>query len=159
MIKIGVISDTHLDRVTDEFKDNIVKYFNDADMIIHSGDMTVRAVYEYLSNWNLKAVRGNMDDFDLRDILPEKRVVEISGIKIGIMHGRGSPNGLSSLVFKEFRGVDIIVFGHSHIPFHGKNGNVEMFNPGSYKGSYGQPGSLGMVEIGNDLKFRHIELK
>ena len=159
MLKIGVISDTHLGRVTDEFKNIIMKYFNDVDMIIHSGDMTGRAVYEYLSNWDLKAVRGNMDDFDLRDMLPEKRVEEIGGKKIGIIHGRGSPYGLNDLVFKEFQDVDIIIFGHSHVPFHKKNGNVEMFNPGAFKASYGQSGTVGMVEIDDVLTFRHIELK
>jgi putative phosphoesterase len=158
MLKIGVISDTHLDRVSDEFKNIIKKVFHDVDMIIHSGDMTSRAVYDYLSNWDLKAVRGNMDDFDLWDILPEKRVEEIGGKRMGIIHGRGSPYGLSNLVFKEFQHVDIIVFGHSHVPFHKRKGNVEMFNPGAFKGSPGQAGTVGLIEIGDAINFKHIEI-
>jgi uncharacterized protein len=158
MLKIGVISDTHLDRVPDEFKDIMKRVFHDVDMIIHSGDMTSRAVYDYLSNWGLKAVRGNMDDFDLRDILPEKRVEEIGGKRIGIIHGRGSPYGLSNFVFKEFQDVDIIIFGHSHVPFHMKTGNVEMFNPGSFKGFSGQAGTVGLIEIGEEVSFKHIEI-
>jgi hypothetical protein len=158
MLKIGVISDTHLDRVPDEFKNIIGRVFHDVDMIIHSGDMTNRAVYDYLSNWELKAVRGNMDDFDLRDILPEKRVEEIGGKRIGIIHGRGSPYGLSNFVFKEFQDVDIIIFGHSHVPFHMKKGNVEMFNPGAFKGSPGRSGTVGLIEIDRDIRFTHLEL-
>ena len=158
MLKIGVISDTHLDKVSDEFKNIIKMVFHDIDMIIHSGDMTSRAVYDYFSNWDLRAVRGNMDDFDLSDILPEKRVEEIGGKKIGIIHGRGSPYGLSDLVFKEFQYVDIIIFGHSHVPFHKRKGNVEMFNPGAFKGSPGQAGTIGLIEIGEEVRLTHIKV-
>lgn len=158
MLKIGVISDTHLDIVSDEFKNIIKMVFHDVDMVIHSGDMTSRAVHGYLSNWDLKAVRGNMDDFGLRDILPEKRVEEIGGKRIGIIHGRGSPYGLEHLVFKEFQDVDIIIFGHSHIPLHKKKGDVEMFNPGAFKGSSGQTGTVGLIEIGEKVRFTHIEV-
>jgi len=159
MLKIGVISDTHLDKVSDEFKNIIKMVFHDIDMIIHSGDMTSRAVYDYFSNWDLRAVRGNMDGFDLSDILPEKRIEVMGGKRIGIIHGRGSPYGLENLVFKEFQNVDIIVFGHSHIPFHKKRGNVEMFNPGAFKGSPGQVGTVGLIEIDDAVSFRHIEIK
>jgi putative phosphoesterase len=152
MLKIGVISDTHLDRVSDEFKNIIERVFHDVDMIIHSGDMTSRAVYDYLSDWDLKAVRGNMDGFDLWD-LPVKRVEEIGGKRIGIIHGRGLPYGLSNLVFKEFQHVDIIVFGHSHVPFHKRKGNVEMFNPGAFKGFPGQAGTVGLIEIDREIIF------
>ena len=158
MLKIGVISDTHLDKVSDEFKNIIKMVFHDIDMIIHSGDMTSRAVYDYFSNWDLRAVRGNMDDFDLSGILPEKRVEEIGGKKIGIIHGRGSPYGLSDLVFKEFQYVDIIIFGHSHVPFHKRKGNVEMFNPGAFKGSPGQAGTIGLIEIGEEVRLTHIKV-
>jgi len=158
MLKIGVISDTHLDKVSDEFKNIIKMVFHDIDMIIHSGDMTSRAVYDYFSNWDLRAVRGNMDDFDLSGILPEKRVEEIGGKKIGIIHGRGSPYVLSDLVFKEFQYVDIIIFGHSHVPFHKRKGNVEMFNPGAFKGSPGQAGTIGLIEIGEEVRLTHIKV-
>jgi len=159
MLKIGVISDTHLERVTHDFQHVIEKFFNGVDMIIHSGDMVSRNVYDYLSNWEIKAVCGNMDNFELHHILPDKRVEEIGGKKIGIIHGWGSPYGLSDLVYKEFQGVDIIVFGHSHTPFHKKKGNVELFNPGAFKALHGQPGTLGMIEIDDVLTFRHIEIK
>jgi len=42
------------------------------DIIIHAGDMVSRAIYDYLCNWDLRAVKGNMDDFDLDNILREK---------------------------------------------------------------------------------------
>ena len=159
MVKLGIISDTHLNRVTDEFSNTIKNIFREVDLIIHAGDMTSLFVYDYLSNWNISAVRGNMDDLDLQNILPEKRIEEIEGRRIGMIHGRGSPYGLGNLVFNEFQDVDIIIFGHSHIPFYEKKGKVEMFNPGSYKGLSGQSGTVGIIEIDDSLRFEHIQVR
>lgn len=159
MVKLGIISDTHLGIISDEFSNSIKSVFKDVDVIIHSGDMTSLSVYDYLSFWDIRAVRGNMDEPELKHILPEKRVEEIEGKRIGVIHGRGSPYGLSDLVFKEFQHVDIIIFGHSHIPFYEKKGDVEMFNPGAYKAGYGQPGTVGIIEIGNTVRFRHVKIR
>ena len=159
-MKIGVLSDTHLTSVTEDFKKMLKGQFSDVDVIIHGGDMTSIAVYDYLSNWNLKAVRGNMDDHDLGALLPVKRIETIMGKRIGIIHGRGSPHTIEDVVSGEFRDVDIIVFGHSHVPANMKRGGVAMFNPGSYRGSYSHKGTVGMIEIdkGGEITFRHIEV-
>lgn len=159
MVKVGILSDTHLDRVTDSFKSVIKTIFSDTDIIIHAGDITGMEVHEYLSNWELKAVRGNMDSYALRTILPEKRIEVIEGKKIGVMHGSGAPFGLETLIFNQFHGVDIIIFGHSHIPFYARKGNTVMFNPGSFGKPYSPPGTVGMMEItNNEVMFRHIEV-
>lgn len=160
MIKVGILSDTHLDRLTDSFTSVVEAVFSDADVIIHAGDMTVVEVYEYLSKWKLWAVRGNTDSQELRAILPEKRVEEIKGRKIGIIHGSGSPYGLEMSVYNQFHGVDIVIFGHSHVPLHAMRGKTVMFNPGSLRKPYNPPGTVGVIEIGDDdMAFRHIEVK
>ena len=159
-MKIGVLSDTHLTSVTEDFKKTLKKQFGDMDMIIHGGDMTSVAVHDYLSNWELRVVRGNMDDYELGAILPVKRVELIMGKKVGIIHGRGSPHNIEDVVFSEFKDVDIIIFGHSHVPANVRRGGVVMFNPGSYRGSYSHKGTVGMIEIdkGGEITFRHIEV-
>jgi len=154
VIRIGVLSDTHLSRPTDDFKTTIGRLFSKVDMVIHAGDMTSVLVYDYLSNWDLRAVAGNMDDHDLRAVVPEKRIEEVSGRKIGIVHGRGSPLGLERVVLGEFSGVDVIVFGHSHIPLNTMRGRVHLCNPGSYRSSK----TVGMLEVGDEIKFRLIEM-
>jgi len=159
-MKIGVLSDTHLTSVTEDFKKMLKGQFSDVDVIIHGGDMTSIAVYDYLSNWDLRAVRGNMDDYDLGALLPVKRIETIMGKRIGMIHGRGSPHTIEDVVFGEFRDVDIIVFGHSHVPANVRRAGVLMFNPGSYRGSYSHKGTVGMIEIGEggETTFRHIEV-
>ena len=160
MVKVGILSDTHLDRLTDDFKSVVESVFSGTDMIIHAGDMTGIEVYEYLSNWNLKAVRGNMDSQELRTILPEKRIEEIEGRKIGIIHGSGPSYGLEMFVYNQFHGVDILIFGHSHVPLHAITGETVMFNPGSLRKPHRPPGTVGIIEISdNDVAFRHIEVK
>ena len=157
-MKIGILSDTHLANITEDFKETIKTVFNGVDMIIHAGDMTGIAVFDYLSYWNLVAVRGNMDSHDLRNLLPEKRTEEIMGRKIGIIHGRGSHHGIENRVLREFQNVDLIIFGHSHVPLKAKRGNVLLFNPGSYRSSYSYRGTVGTIEIGDDIALQHVEV-
>jgi putative phosphoesterase len=158
MFRVGVISDTHLGKATNDFKEKLQRLFDNVGMIIHAGDMTGIEVYDYLCNWELKAVRGNMDDFGVKAILPEKRIEEVMGKRIGIIHGRGSPHGIENLVFSQFKDVDVIIFGHSHIPLNIKKEDVFMFNPGAFRGSYSYKGTVGMMEIEDEIILRHIEI-
>jgi uncharacterized protein len=128
-------------------------------MIFHAGDMTNIEVYNYLSRWNMRSVRGNMDEFNIKSILSDKRVEVIEGKRIGIIHGRGSPNGIENLVLKEFQDVDVIVFGHSHVPLNTIREGVMLFNPGSYRGTYMHPGTIGIMEIDHDdIRFVHLQV-
>jgi uncharacterized protein len=160
MIKIGILSDTHLDTATDNFKSAIKTIFSDIDIIIHAGDMIGMGVYDYLCNWDLKAVKGNMDCRELQALLPHKRIEEINGKKIGIMHGKGPPYFVETLVSNEFHEVDAIIFGHSHMPLYTKKGNIIMFNPGSFRKPIHPPGTAGIMEINNnEIMFRLVDVK
>jgi len=158
MIRLGVLSDTHLASVNNDFKRIVKSAFRDVDMILHAGDMTSAEVLDYLSNWDIRAVRGNMDDFKLKALLPDKRIEEIEGVRIGIMHGRGGPEGIEELVLSEFEEVDLIVFGHSHVPLNSAKKGVRLFNPGSPRGGYSRPGSVGIIEIGEGISLRHLSV-
>ena len=158
-MKIGILSDTHLTNITKDFEETIKRVFDDVDMIIHAGDITGISVLNYLSNWDLKAVRGNMDDFDLYNLLPEKRIENIMGKNVGIIHGKGPPNGIENVVLREFQNVDLIIFGHSHTPVETKKGGVLLFNPGSYRRSSSYRGTVGIAEITDNITLRHIEVE
>jgi uncharacterized protein len=158
-MKIGILSDTHLTHITEDFKETTKRVFDGVDMIIHAGDMTGISVFNYLSNWELKAVRGNMDDFDLYNLLPEKRIENIMGKNIGIIHGKGPPSGIENLVLREFQNVDLIIFGHSHIPLEAKKEGTLLFNPGSYRRSYSYHGTVGIAEVADNISLRHIQIE
>ncbi|MCW2968414.1 MAG: metallophosphoesterase family protein, partial [Solirubrobacteraceae bacterium] len=78
------------------------------------------------------AVVGNVDSAELRGRLPERRVVEAGGARIGMVHDAGPAQGRLARLRAAFPDVDAVVFGHSHIPLaeHAPDG-FAIFNPGS----------------------------
>jgi len=136
-MKLGIISDTHV-RTIDEIPVSIRNALADVDLIIHAGDFTHKAVLDGLRTMGqVKAVRGNMDSAELKRILPERDVFEVNNKKIGLIHGSGIPWGIAERVKKQFTGVDIIVFGHSHEPYNRHIGGALLLNPGQAKSSFG----------------------
>lgn len=131
-MKILVISDTHIPRASHDLPQKVYDAVKNVDMIIHAGDMVEKEVYDKISSLRpTRAVYGNMDSMKLRDILKEKEVIEADGVKIGLIHGYGAPVNILDTVKKEFKGVDAIIFGHTHKPFNEARGGVLFFNPGS----------------------------
>jgi len=133
-MKIGVLSDTHLTGVTPEFKRLVESHFQDVDLILHAGDMVGLPVYDYLKDRPLEAVQGNMDQGNLRGLLPGKKTLTLSGKKIGLIHGWGSGQGLEGRLLPEFDRIDCLVYGHSHNPVNHWSDGVLFFNPGSASG-------------------------
>jgi len=139
---VGVLSDTHADRVDGDLKDLFIKgAFKDLNTFIHAGDYTSVHVVNFLEKFIFYGVQGNMDDYSIREKLPLKRIIEIEGAKIGITHGWGAPFGLDKKVYDFFADptLDCIVFGHSHNPTSHLIGKTLMFNPGSFKHSLVSP--------------------
>ena len=114
--RIIVISDTH----DQELPDRLINLLKGADMIIHAGDFTSRACYDYLGSLGeMVAVHGNSDCAELRKLLPERVVFTVEDITIGMVHegqlSTGDTSGLWYLA-KEL-GVDVMIVGHIHTPF------------------------------------------
>jgi putative phosphoesterase len=159
VMKIGVLSDTHLTKVTEEFRSILSVAFRDVEIIIHAGDIVSREVYEYLCNWDVRAVTGNMDGFDLTGLLPKKRVEVIGGRRIGVVHGKGPPYGIEQRVLSEFTDVDVIIFGHSHVPTLSRHGDVALFNPGALRNPSTGVRTVGIIELGEEMSFKHLPVK
>jgi len=163
MIRIGVISDTHISSKKDELPAKVVEAFKGVDMIIHAGDILDQSVLEKLKKLcgNVKAVAGNMDHAEMKEKLPEKEIVAIGRHRIGIAHGYGHPAGLTGMLEKAFKGdgVDVIVFGHSHVPLNEKIGKILFFNPGSPTDKLFAPfNSCGILEVNDKIKGTIIKI-
>ena len=65
-MKIVVMSDTHLSQTTNEFKTLCSELCDDADMVIHLGDWDKVGILDYLEQYPLEAVAGNMDDYPIQ---------------------------------------------------------------------------------------------
>ena len=97
----------------------VFDYFKDCDLIVHAGDILEMSVIEELSAiTETKAVCGNMDGYEVKQKLPEKIVFTAEGKKIGVVHGKGSAAKIVDTIKGMFKQkIDIIIFGHSHIPY------------------------------------------
>ncbi len=132
--RVGVISDTHIPRRAKYIPDIVCKKLNGVDLIIHAGDLIDLQVIEELSKIApVEAVYGNVDLASVRERLPQKRVLSIEGVLIGVVHGDGAGGTTIKRAAKAFidEKTDCIVYGHSHIPFAERINGILMFNPGS----------------------------
>jgi len=131
-----VISDTHVPEMSQKIPEDFLKQIETEDILFHAGDFTnLKTLKELEKRCKVFAVRGNMDHPDVKKILPQKKIVEVSGKKIGIFHGWGTPSNLAERILKKFEeSLDIIIFGHSHTPYHKRVDKTLLFNPGSLTG-------------------------
>jgi putative phosphoesterase len=158
-MRIGVLSDTHLHRVSRDLREIMDHHLSQVDVLFHVGDYTSPVVMEFLSSRNFHGVHGNMDPVGIRAVLPEKKIVELGGFRFGLIHGWGSSAGLEEKVLGQFTDVDVIVYGHSHKPMNDVVQGVLLFNPGTASGysSYGVH-SIGILECGDTVKGEIIDL-
>jgi uncharacterized protein len=158
-MKIIVMSDTHLNRVSDEFQAICTRYCDDADLVIHLGDWVASSVLDYLSQYPLEAVAGNMDNHIIHDHLPPKKVIRVEGRRIGIIHGWGSTTNLRSRLVREFSDVDAILFGHTHEPLQLEENGIFWFNPGSvFTGRGHPPRTLGILNFDGHFQSEIVTL-
>jgi putative phosphoesterase len=159
IVKIGVLSDTHLHQVTQEFLDIYDHYLADMDLVLHAGDVVSPDLIDFLNRKDFHGVSGNMDPVALKQVLPEKKVLSLAGYRLGLIHGWGSSDGLENRILPLFHDVDIIVYGHSHIASNHVREGVLFFNPGTATG-YSASGkhSIGVLELGDTARTEIIQL-
>ena len=132
-MKIGVISDTHMQSPSADLIRVNNLYFTDVDLILHAGDLVSLEVLKAFARKEVIAVRGNMDLPDAARKLATKEIVEVNGFRIGLIHGWGSPHGLETKIRKEFERVNAIVYGHTHKSVSHTSEDILFFNPGAFK--------------------------
>ena len=158
-LRIGVLSDTHLHQVTGQFRDIYERYLSDMDMVLHTGDMVCTEMIDYLSRGLFHGVHGNMDPPEVRDLLPRKKIIEAGPYRLGLIHGWGSSSGLEDRIWREFQGVDVIVYGHSHESANHLREGVLLFNPGTASGfSSSGNHTIGRLLLGDTIRGEIITL-
>ncbi len=157
-MKIGVMSDTHLYSVTDELKRIVEGVFSRTDLVLHAGDIVSGEVLVYLESCGVVAVHGNMCRPEVAESLPDKRVVEAAGFRIGLMHGWGARDGLARRLRREFGEIDCLVYGHSHRADNTRVGGELVFNPGTaVMDSFGR-NTVGLLTITDSIQGEIIPL-
>ncbi|PNS00044.1 phosphodiesterase [Petrotoga miotherma DSM 10691] len=140
-MKILVISDLHIPLKSD-LKSLEKLNFGLYDQIFLLGDIVDIEVLNYLENQKpiLHAVYGNMDDFYIKNRLPEKLYLELFGKKIGLIHGHQTGRAIPDKLLKYFnKKIDLMVFGHSHYQEKSEIEDTLILNPGAFcEGEYAE---------------------
>ncbi len=159
-MKLGIVSDTHMPRMAKTLPKALVDGFQDVDLILHAGDWQSLWVYEELKLLApVEGVAGNTDGWDIVEQFGQKKIVELRGFKIGLIHGDGFGQTTEMRAYEAFQGdgVDAIVFGHSHVPLKVEHGGVLLFNPGSPTDKRRQPQySFGRMTLGETIEAEHV---
>jgi uncharacterized protein len=149
--RVVVVSDTHLRRSwpNRRLPDAAERELATADVILHAGDITQAEHLEALARHApVHAVLGNNDP-ELVGHLPETLELELEGVRIAMVHDSGPARGRERRLHARFPTADVVVFGHSHIPWNapGEGGQL-LFNPGSPTERRRQPHrTVGVLEL------------
>ena len=122
-----------------------------ASLALHVGDVTTSAALEDLRGLvRIEAVHGNMDEPDLKSSLPQRAVVEAEGLRIGLVHDPGPPQGRHDRLVEWFPGCHVVAYGHTHLPEVTRHGAVWIVNPGSPTERRRAPGHSLAVLVGGE---------
>ncbi|HEV7888592.1 MAG TPA: metallophosphoesterase family protein [Acidimicrobiales bacterium] len=149
--RVVVLSDTHVRRGGGRrLPDPVYAHLETADVILHAGDIVVSDLLDELGGFApVYAVLGNNDLDPGLSHLPLQRLVEVEGVRVGMVHDSGQREGRAARMRRLFPDAGVVVFGHSHIPWNGEglDGQV-LFNPGSPTDKRMQPvHTFGVLEV------------
>jgi putative phosphoesterase len=118
-----------------------VKRLRAADLILHAGDFVSSGFLEELRALGppVAGVSGNMDEPALKTALPKQQVLEIGGLRIGIVHDAGPRVGREARLAARFADCEAVVYGHTHVPQVERFQHLWVLNPGSPTDKRKQP--------------------
>ena len=159
---VAIIADTHLPKGKRGLPDACVRRIVRADLVIHLGDFSTVPTYEEIGALGpeLVAVHGNVDEPALRRRLPERLEFDVAGVKLALIHDAGPRQGRLARMRRAFPDADAVLFGHSHLPLHEREGGFQIFNAGSPTERRRAPShTMGIATIrGGAVRLRHVEL-
>lgn len=131
-MRVGVLSDTHIPSRAPGIPSRVAEAFEGVDLILHAGDVSVRAALDDLAALApVHAVAGNIDDASLQAALPVQLRLDIGGVTVGMVHDSGPSKGRRERMRRRFPGARVVVYGHSHMPVVEDRDGLMLLNPGS----------------------------
>lgn len=149
-MRIAVLSDTHSPRHWKRCPPAVAAVLDGADLILHAGDVCLPETLEELSAFGpVSVVRGNNDGPDVAAWgAPDELWTELAGVRVAMVHDSGARAGRGARLRRRFPEADLVVFGHSHIPWDQTHAGQRAFNPGSPTDRRRQPvGTMGELVI------------
>ncbi|MEU9714011.1 metallophosphoesterase [Streptomyces sp. NPDC047976] len=160
-MELLLVSDTHVPARAGVLPAELLERVPRADAVIHAGDWTDTATLDLLQQraHRLVAVYGNNDGPLLRARLPEVAYAELGGLRFAVVHETGPAKGREQRCAARFPDVDVLVFGHSHIPWDTTaEGRLRLLNPGSPTDRRRQPYCTYMTARAADGRLSEVRL-
>ena len=129
--------------------------------MIHAGDWVSADLLDVLASRaaRLVGVWGNNDGPDLRERLPEVARVTLGGVRFAVVHETGAAAGRERRCAAAYPDVDVLVFGHSHIPWDTTAvSGLRLLNPGSPTDRRRQPAHTWMTAEVHDGSLTAVAL-
>ena len=155
------MSDTHLPKRAKVLPNPLLAELPRADVVLHAGDWVDTATLDLLERLSgrLVGVYGNNDGPGLRARLPEVAYAELGGLRWGVVHETGPAQGREARCAARFPDLDVLVFGHSHIPWDTTApSGLRLLNPGSPTDRRRQPHCTYMTATVDDGRLMDVRL-
>jgi putative phosphoesterase len=133
-MRLLLIADTHVPVRARDLPATVWDEVDRADLVIHAGDWVDVSLLDRLEARadRIVGVAGNNDGPDLRARLPEVARVTVEGVRIAVVHETGQREGREQRCAAAYPDVDLLIFGHSHIPWDTTApAGLHLLNPGS----------------------------
>ncbi|ROR91996.1 metallophosphoesterase family protein [Nocardioides aurantiacus] len=140
-MRVAVLADTHAPRFWKGCPPGVARALEGVDLVLHAGDVCTPGVLDELAAWApVLVVRGNNDGDDVAAWgAPDVLETELAGVRVAMLHDSGPAKGRGARLRKRFPEADLVVFGHSHIPWDEVHAGQRAFNPGSPTDKRRQP--------------------
>lgn len=159
--RLLLIADTHVPKRARDLPDEVWRAVDDADLAVHAGDWVDARLLDALEarSRRLVAVFGNNDHGELRERLPEVARVEVEGVRLGVVHETGDAKGREQRTSEAYADLDVLVFGHSHIPWDTTTATgLRLLNPGSPTDRRRQPHCTYLTATASDGALHDVTL-
>ena len=132
-MRLLLLADTHVPRRARDLPAAVWAEVDRADVVVHAGDWVDISLLDALESraGRLLACWGNNDGPDLRARLPEVGRATLDGVRLAVVHETGPAAGREARMRTAYDDVDVLVFGHSHIPWDTTIDGLRLLNPGS----------------------------
>jgi putative phosphoesterase len=133
-MRLVLTTDTHLPKRARDLPAPLWAAIDEADVVLHAGDWVDEATLDAIAarSSRLIACHGNNDGPGLRARLPEIAYATLAGLRVAVLHDSGPSTGRTDRMAARFPDVDLLVFGHSHIPWDTTAASgLRLLNPGS----------------------------
>jgi putative phosphoesterase len=160
-VQLLLIADTHVPRRARDLPPQLWAAVDEADVVVHAGDWVDIGLLDRLEDRaaRLVACYGNNDGPELRARLPLVARTELAGLRTAVVHETGDAKGRERRCQEEYGDVQLLVFGHSHIPWDTTTeSGLRLLNPGSPTDRRRQPFCTYMTATVEEERLAAVQL-